>query len=335
MKDVHLLVTGGAGYIGSHVCHALKQRGFIPVTIDNLSRGHRAAVQAGPLVEGDIADRELIAQTCAQYKPLAALHFAALIEVGESVAQPELYMRNNLDKARTLFETLTAQGVHNIVFSSTAAVYGMPDRVGAIAEDWPLQPINPYGDSKLKAESFLRQMPNVNAAVLRYFNAAGAIPDAGLGEAHWPESHLIPNALLALLGIKPEPLTLFGQDYPTPDGTAMRDYIHIADLADAHVRAVEYLLRGGAGAVINLGTGSGYSVQQVIDAIERVTGKTVPRVYGPRRAGDPPFLVADNKKAKAVLGWQPQHDLDAIVDSAFAWHNSERYRTLIAAARSR
>jgi UDP-glucose-4-epimerase GalE len=331
MDHRNILVTGGAGYIGSHVCHALAARGFTPVTFDNLGRGHRDAVRFGPLVEGDIADTALVEKTCAQFKPLAALHFAALIEVAESVRNPTLFMHNNKDKACKLFKTLKAQGVTKIVFSSTAAVYGMPGREGAIAEDWPLQPINPYGESKLQAESFLRGLSGVQTIVLRYFNAAGAIPAAGLGEAHWPESHLIPNALLTLLGIKTEPLTLFGQDYPTSDGTAMRDYIHVADLADAHIRAVEHLLADHPSEVVNLGTGAGYSVKQVVDTIERVTGRQVPHIFGPRRAGDPPFLVADNKKADRVLGWQPRHDLAAIVASAYDWHQSDRYRDMIAA----
>jgi len=307
----------------------------VPVTLDNLSRGHAAAVKFGPLVTGDIADQALLAQLYAQYKPLAALHFAALIEVAESVRQPELYRHNNVDKAQVLFTGLQALGVTKIVFSSTAAVYGMPHQTGAIAEDWPLNPINPYGESKLAAERILQNMDGVDSVCLRYFNAAGALPAAGLGEAHWPESHLIPNALLAVLGLKPEPLTLYGQDYPTPDGTALRDYIHVADLAEAHARAVDYLLHGGSSTVVNLGTGAGCSVRQVIDMIAQVTGKSVPVVAGPRRAGDPPMLVADNRKAKSLLGWQPQQGLEAIIRTAHDWHTTPAYRALIAGLQER
>jgi UDP-glucose-4-epimerase GalE len=325
----NILVTGGAGYIGSHVCYALQQRGFTPVTLDNLRNGHRRSVKFGPLVEGDIGDIALVKEICATYKPVAALHFAALIEVGESVRRPDLYRENNFIKAQRLFETLQSCGVDKFVFSSTAAVYGMPAQIGAIAEDWPLQPINPYGQTKLDAENFLRTLPNIQSVALRYFNAAGANNDADLGEAHWPESHLIPNAVLALLGIKPEPLTVFGTDYPTPDGTAVRDYIHIDDLADAHIKALDYLLQGKPSTAINLGTSTGASVKMVLDAIEKKAGKPVPFTYGPRRAGDPPFLVADNKKALNTLGWQPKLGLADIVASAFAWHSSAGYKHLI------
>lgn len=325
----HILVTGGAGYIGSHVCYALQQRGYVPVTLDNLQHGCREAVKFGPLIEGDIGDVNLVKDICAQYKPIAALHFAALIEVGESVRLPDVYRENNFTKAQRLFETLQKSGIDKIVFSSTAAVYGMPDQTGAIAEDWALKPINPYGQTKLDAENFLRSLQGMRSVALRYFNAAGANSEAGLGETHWPETHLIPNALLALLGIKPEPLTIFGTDYPTPDGTAVRDYIHVIDLAEAHINALNYLLKGGPSSAINLGTSTGASVKTVLDMIEQVTGKPVPFTYGPRRAGDPPFLVADNKQAQKLLGWQPKRALADIVTSAYAWHSSPAYKQII------
>jgi UDP-glucose-4-epimerase GalE len=334
MSTPSILVTGGAGYIGSHICYALKQSSYTPVTLDNLQHGHREAVKFGPLVEGDIGDVGLIKEICATYKPIAALHFAALIEVGESVRLPDLYRENNFTKAQGLFETLQSCGVDKVVFSSTAAVYGMPDREDTIAEDWPLKPINPYGQTKLDAENFLRTLPTVRSVALRYFNAAGANSEAGLGEAHWPETHLVPNALLALLGVKPEPLTIFGTDYPTPDGTAVRDYIHVADLADAHLRALDYLLKGGATTSINLGTGTGISVKSVLDTIAQVTGKSVPFTYGARRAGDPPFLVADNKQALKILSWQPKRSLTDIVASAYAWHSSATYKGLIKSLKS-
>lgn len=329
MAKNNVLVTGGAGYIGSHVCHALRQAGYTPITLDNVRNGYHAAVKFGPFIEGDIGDNEIVKKICAEYKPIAALHFAALIEVGESVRLPELYIDNNFTKASRLFSTLQDCGVKHMVFSSTAAVYGMPQQGGAIAENWPLQPINPYGQSKLDAENFLRRLPTITSVALRYFNAAGADSEEGLGEAHWPETHLIPNALLALLGMKPEPLTVFGTDYPTPDGTAVRDYIHVTDLAHAHLLALEYLMKGGATTAINLGTGSGCSVKEILDTIALVTGQKVPHSLGARRAGDPPFLVADNKKAGQILQWQPQKTLRDIIASAYAWHRSPEYQALV------
>ncbi len=324
-----ILVTGGAGYIGSAVCHALQQRGYVPVTLDDLRHGHPSAVKFGPLIEGDVGDTALVQKICAEHKPVAALHFAALIEVAESVREPARYIDNNVHKAQRLFQALQSSGVTKVVFSSTAAVYGMPGRAGAIAEDWPLQPINPYGQTKLDAENFLRGLLGVTSVALRYFNAAGALPEVGLGEAHRPETHLVPNALLSLLNLKAEPLTVFGTDYPTPDGTAVRDYIHIADLAEAHLRALGYLLQGGKTEAVNLGTGTGASIKTVLDSIQNITGKAVPFVYGPRRLGDPPFLVADNKRALSILGWQPRLGLTDIVTSAYEWHSSAIYRALM------
>jgi UDP-glucose 4-epimerase len=325
----NILVTGGAGYIGSHICHALHEAGYTPVVLDNLCRGHGSMVKFGPLIEGDIGDTDLITQICAQYKPLAAMHFAALIEVAESVKSPHLFMDNNWKRACTLMDALRGNGVNKVVFSSTAAVYGIPEHPGAIAEDWPLKPVNPYGESKLLAEGYLRQQEQMRSVVLRYFNAAGALPKNGLGEAHWPESHLIPNALLTLLSMKSGKFTLFGEDYPTPDGTAVRDYIHVADLAEAHMAALEYLLKDGTSAIINLGTGIGYSVKEVLDMVKKVTGTSVKVTHGARRAGDPPYLVADNTRAAKMLNWRPRLELEVIVTTAFAWHATPLYRRLI------
>ena len=333
MSKGSILVTGGAGYIGSHVCHALHQRGYTPVVLDNLTRGHREAVRFGPLIEGDIGDANLVREICARYKPLAALHFAAFIEVAESVKFPALFLENNRDKAQILFQTLQDAHVTKIVFSSTAAVYGLPDQTTPLTEDCPTQPINPYGQSKLEAEHFLRRLPHVNSVALRYFNASGAGTEAGLGEAHWPESHLIPNALLAGMGKKPEGLTLFGQDYPTPDGTAIRDYIHISDLAEAHLRALDYLLQGGVSEIINLGCGQGHSVKQIVETVKHIIGKKVPVTLGARRTGDPALLVASNQKAQTVLGWKPTRGLEEIIQSAYTWHQSSAYDRLIEARR--
>lgn len=329
MHHSPILVAGGAGYIGSHVCYLLKKRGYTPVVLDDLSRGHKEAVKFGPLIHGNIGDANLVNEACAQYKPVAALHFAALIEVSESVRFPELFMHNNWDMARQFIENLQKNGVVNLVFSSTAAVYGTPNEVGPIKENSPLKPINPYGESKLKTENFLRSQPHMRSVVLRYFNAAGALPEEELGEAHWPETHLIPNALLTILGLKNDPFKIFGQDYPTIDGTAVRDYIHIMDLAEAHVLALEYLLHGKESTVLNLGTSTGTSVKAIVDMIEIVTGRHLPHTYASRRTGDPPFLVADNGKAKDILGWMPKLGLDRIISSAYHWHSSRTYKNLI------
>ena len=334
MSSPSILVSGGAGYIGSHICCALRERGYIPVTLDNLSRGHKEAVQFGPLYVGDIDDAALLERICAEHKPVAAMHFAAFIEVGESALKPKIYMENNWLKARRFFELLEACDIKQIVFSSTAAVYGTQTEAKPLTETHPLKPINPYGESKLKAESFLREMLGMRSVALRYFNAAGAEANASIGEAHWPETHLIPNAILATLGLKPDPMIVFGRDYPTPDGTAIRDYIHITDLADAHIAALEYLLSKAPSATINLGSGKGASVQEVLNAMADIAGKKVPFKDGPRREGDPAFLVADNQKAFEVLNWKPKLDLNAIISSAYKWHMSPLYKALISQPRS-
>jgi UDP-glucose-4-epimerase GalE len=318
----NILVTGGAGYIGSHAAKALARAGYQPVTYDNLGRGHREAVKWGPLVVGELADRALLVETLRREKIEAVMHFAAFAYVGESVSEPELYFRNNVAASLTLLEAMGEAGVGRMVFSSTCATYGLPDTM-PIAEDTPQRPVNPYGESKLMIERMLRWIGEARGlrwTALRYFNAAGADPDGEIGESHDPETHLIPLVLAAAQG-KRAAIDIFGTDYKTPDGTAIRDYIHVYDLADAHVRALDYLGKGGASVALNLGTGTGHSVRAVIDAAERVTGRAIARREAARRAGDPPSLVADPRQARAVLGWQPQlSGLDDILASAWRWH---------------
>ena len=318
-----ILVTGGAGYVGAHVCKALAKRGYRPIAYDNLVYGHEAAVKWGPLEIGDIADRARLDAVIAQYRPQALMHFAAFTYVGESVADPGKYYRNNVAGTLSLLEALRDHGIGKMVFSSTAAVYGTPDMV-PIAEAATKAPINPYGLSKWTSEQMIADFAaahGIRSAALRYFNAAGADPDGELGECHDPEAHLIPLAMQAVTGDGP-PLTLFGDDYPTPDGTCIRDYIHVADLANAHVQALEQLDHRDGAEVFNLGTGHGVSVREVLDAVGRAAGKPVPHSIGPRRAGDPAELVSDPGKANRELGWKPaMSDLDTIVDTAWAWHN--------------
>lgn len=316
-----ILVTGGAGYVGSHTCKALAAHGFTPVTFDSLERGVRDAVRWGPLVQGDLSDRAALDCAFAAYRPAAVLHFAAYSYVGESVAQPLLYYRNNVVGTLVLLEAMAAANVGCMVFSSSCAIYGVPDRV-PIPEEHPRQPVNPYGASKLMGERMIADAGSshgLRAVVLRYFNAAGADPDGEIGENHDPETHLIPLALDAALGGIPR-LIVNGEDYDTPDGTCVRDYVHVSDLADAHVRALRYLLGGGESVALNLGNGSGHSVRQVIEATERVTGHAVPVHMGLRRPGDPPVLVGDSVRARAVLGWRPQRgDLDVQIADAWRW----------------
>jgi UDP-glucose-4-epimerase GalE len=320
----HVLVAGGAGYIGSHACKALAAAGFVPVTYDNLVHGHEEAVRWGPLIRADITDRARLDIVISEFRPVAVMHFAAYTFVGESVSDPKKYYRNNVVGALTLFEAAVAAGIKTVVFSSTAAVYGVPDIV-PIPESAPKQPINPYGRSKLMMEEILRDFDGaygLRSVCLRYFNAAGADPAGETGEDHEPETHLIPRALMAAAGKIPH-LDLFGTDYPTPDGTAVRDYIHVADLADAHVRALDYLRAGGVSDAFNLGTGSGYSVREIIAATGRVTGLEVPVREGPRRAGDPPSLVADPSRARATLGLDVSHSgIDSIVGTAWRWYRA-------------
>lgn len=326
-----ILVSGGAGYIGSHTAFALRQSGYTPVVVDSLVTGHAWAAAFGPFRQGDVGDADFIAAICREFRPAALIHFAAFIEVGESVKSPEKYFDNNTVKASRLFDAVFENGVKHVVFSSTAAVYGAVKSDRPIVEDEPQNPINPYGESKLRAEQYLRGLGarGMTSVALRYFNASGAGPaEANIGEAHWPESHLIPNAILAAL-VPGRKLAVFGKDYPTPDGTAIRDYIHVMDLADAHIRALDYLLDGGAPEICNLGTGKGNSVLEIINAVERAAAKPVARDFAARRPGDSPILVADYGKAKRLLGWTPQKDLAAIVESALAWHASLQYRKFL------
>lgn len=331
----NILVSGGAGYIGSHVALTLKKAGFTPVVVDSLVKGNRwAGEKSGPFRHGDIGDAAFVASVCDEFKPLAALHFAAFIEVGESVQKPEIYFANNRDKAKTFFETIAAKGVGNIVFSSTAAVYGEPEEV-PIKETTAQKPINPYGQSKLEAEQAMRAIPGVRSVALRYFNVAGAAPKAGLGETHYPETHVIPRIVLPLIGAPAALLDtlglkagfkLFGTDYPTRDGTAVRDYIHVLDLADAHVLALEYLLKGGETNIFNLGSGDGFSVKEIVDATRKVLNRPdFAPGEAPRRAGDPATLIADSSKARAVLGWARHRGIDAMIESAAEWHRTAVY----------
>jgi UDP-arabinose 4-epimerase len=316
-----ILVTGGAGYVGSHACKALAASGYLPVVYDNLSRGHREAVRWGPLVEGNLHDSARLAEAFASHSITAVMHFAAFAYVGESMVDPENYYWNNVGGTLALLNAMRDAGVGTIVFSSTCAVYGMPDTL-PIRETTAKAPLNPYGDTKLAIERALHwyaEAYGMRYAALRYFNAAGADPGGEIGEDHEPETHLIPLVLRAALG-RGGPIEIYGTDYPTRDGTAIRDYIHVADLADAHVRAIAHLAAGGDSAALNLGTGHGCSVREVIAAVERVGGRKVPQREVARRPGDPPELVADPALALARLGWRPRHsDLDTIVRTALAW----------------
>ena len=324
MTATPVLVTGGAGYVGSHACKALAQSGFLPVTIDNLVYGHEWAVKWGPLIKGDISDRALTERIFAEYNPVAVLHFAAYAYVGESVTAPDKYYQNNVAGTLALLDTLLAHKCSNIVFSSTCATYGIPQQV-PIPEGHPQNPINPYGQSKLMIEQILRDYEHafgLQHAILRYFNAAGADLDGEIGEDHEPETHLIPLTIQAALGQR-DSISIFGTDYPTPDGTAIRDYIHVNDLADVHVLALQHLLDSKGSLALNVGTGTGHSVQSVIDMVDAVTGLQTPSVKAARREGDPPELVADPVVAGQLLGWRARHsDLRQIVESASQWHKS-------------
>ena len=317
-----ILVTGGAGYIGSHAAKALARSGYTPIVLDNLVYGHREAVRWGPFVEGDLGDRRRLVETIRHHQVAAVMHFAAFAYVGESMVKPEIYFANNMLNSFGLIEAMRETGVKHIVFSSTCATYGVPETV-PIREDMPQRPVNPYGESKLMVERMLHWQHvahGLSHVSLRYFNAAGADPDGEIGEHHEPETHLIPLILDTALGRRPL-IEVFGTDYPTPDGSAIRDYIHVTDLAEAHVLALQYLERGGDSLALNLATGRGHSVREVIDAAERVTGRPITRRESPRRPGDPPALVADAHRVGEVLGWRPQHsDLETILATAWAWH---------------
>jgi UDP-glucose 4-epimerase len=320
-----ILVTGGAGYIGSHTRHFLEKSGHTTVVLDSLERGDARSVPVGMLRKVDLRDSERVKQVLREEKVDAVIHFAAYISVGESTERPELYFANNVGGSLSLFDAMLEAGVKCLVFSSTAAVYGIPKKV-PITEDQPYAPINPYGESKVMVEKildWLDKFRGLRAIRLRYFNACGADPDSGLGERHDPETHLIPLILRAAETGKP--VTLFGDDYPTPDGTCIRDYIHVSDLADAHIAAVEFLLKGGGSDAFNVGTGGGQSVREVLTAVEKVTGKKAPYTIGPRREGDPPSLVADSSKLQKTLGWRPKRaNLEQIVRDAWQFAQAEK-----------
>ena len=321
MAGETVLVVGGAGYIGSHTCLDLANKGFKPVVFDNFSNGHREFVKWGPAEEGDIRDRARLDEVLATHKPAAILHFAALIEVGESVKDPVAFYENNVIGTLTLLAAAQAAGVKAFVFSSTCATYGLPQSV-PLDETHRQVPINPYGRTKYIVEQALSdydKYTGFRSVVLRYFNAAGADFEGRIGEWHQPETHAIPLAIDAALGRR-EGFRVFGTDYETRDGTCVRDYIHVLDLADAHVRAVEHLLRGGESVALNLGTGTGTTVKELLGTIERVSERPFPVEYVGRREGDSHTLVANNDKAREILGWTPQYDLSQIIRSAWNWH---------------
>ncbi|MGO6740621.1 UDP-glucose 4-epimerase GalE [Rhizobium ruizarguesonis] len=321
MAGETVLVVGGAGYIGSHTCLDLASKGYAPVVFDNFSNGHREFVRWGPAEEGDIRDRARLDEVLAKHKPAAILHFAALIEVGESVKDPVSFYENNVIGTLTLLSAAQAAGINAFVFSSTCATYGLPQSV-PLDETHRQVPINPYGRTKYIVEQALAdydQYRSLRSVVLRYFNAAGADFEGRIGEWHQPETHAIPLAIDAALGRR-QGFKVFGSDYETRDGTCVRDYIHVLDLADAHVRAVEYLLKGGDSVALNLGTGTGTTVKELLGAIEDVSNRPFPVEYIGRREGDSHTLVANNDKARDVLGWVPQYDLSEIIRSAWDWH---------------
>jgi UDP-glucose 4-epimerase len=317
-----IFVTGGAGFIGAHACKALARAGFEPVAIDNLATGHAAAVRYGPFVQADLADRAALDAAFDTYRPEAVMHFAASAQVGEAMRDPARYWRNNVLGALTLIEAALAAGCARFVVSSTCAIYG--DQDGAVLDENAAQgPLNAYGASKRAVEDMFRdfgESHGVNWVIFRYFNVAGADPDAEIGEAHDPETHLVPLVLEAAMGKRPA-LTVHGADYDTPDGTCIRDYVHVSDLVDAHVLGLNWLAEGRANRVFNLGTGTGFSVREVMDTAARVTGLDIPHAIGPRRAGDAVRLVSGGARARAELGWRPQRsDIATIIADAWAWH---------------
>ena len=320
-----ILVCGGAGYIGSHAVHALVEKGEQVVIVDNLQTGHRGALNtAAKFYEGDIRDASVLDKIFTENKIEAVIHFAANSLVGESMEKPLLYFNNNVYGMQVLLEAMVRHGVDKIVFSSTAATYGEPKRV-PIHEDDETCPTNTYGETKLTMEKMMKWVSRANGVryvSLRYFNAAGALPDGSIGEDHKTETHLIPLILQVPTGRR-DHITVFGDDYPTPDGTCLRDYIHVVDLADAHVLALEYLRKGGASDIFNLGNGQGFSVKEMIAAAEKATGRSIKVEIGARRAGDPAQLIASSEKARTVLGWKPQFtDVEQVIGTAWKWHES-------------
>ncbi len=321
MADKTVLVTGGAGYIGSHVCKRLAENGYTPITYDNLSSGNIEAVQWGPFEGGNILDRARLKEVMRKHKPDSIMHFAALIRVNDSVTNPAAYYENNVLGSFALLEEARSAGIKNIVLSSTAAVYGIPEQ-SPVPEDAVKKPINPYGQTKLAMEMMVRDFAaayDSKFAILRYFNASGADPETRIGSAYKIDSHIIPLLLRAACGLIPS-IKLFGEDYETPDGTAIRDYIHVTDLANAHILALEYILAGKENLTLNIGTNDGSSVAQVIDAARRITGQEISVERAPRRAGDPGILVADATAARQILNWQPAFsNLEIIIDTAWKW----------------
>ena len=325
----HVLICGGAGYIGSHMVRALVEKGWEPVVFDNLSTGHHESVQhkGVTLIRGDLMDKQSLRRVFAEYSFDAVAHFAGLIAVGESVLSPLTYYQNNVAGTLNLVEVMVESHVLRLVFSSTAAVYGNPG-TGPIPETHPCLPLNPYGHSKLMVETILEdccQAYGLRSVALRYFNAAGAHPSGEIGEAHAVETHLIPLCIRAAMGTGPE-LKIFGDDYPTPDGTCIRDYVHVCDLADAHISALEFMDQAPGMHVFNLGNGNGFSVKEVLAAVEKVGGKPVPHRMAQRRAGDAAILVADSSHARRELGWRPRYsDIETIVRHAWTWHMQQKF----------
>lgn len=322
-----ILICGGAGYIGSHTNKLLSQQGYETVIFDNLVYGHKEAVKWGTFIQGDLKNQEEIEAVFQRYPIDAVLHFAAYACVGESVREPEKYYYNNVVNTLNLLHVMKKYHCDKIIFSSTCATYGEPEKV-PITEEMPQKPINPYGETKLTVERIFRDYEKaygLKYVVLRYFNAAGADPDGEIGESHDPETHIIPLVLDAASGKRPD-IKVFGTDYPTPDGSCVRDYIHVTDLAQAHLLALQYLERGGESDCFNLGNERGTSVQEIISAVERVTGRDFKAAHSPRRPGDPAVLVGSSEKAKCVLGWKPQYaDIDIIVRHAWRWHQSRSF----------
>jgi UDP-glucose 4-epimerase len=319
----NILVAGGAGYIGSHTCLDLFNKGFQPVVYDNLSNGHAEFVKWGPLEIGDIRDRKRLDDVLKTHRPKAIIHFAAAIEVGQSVRDPGEYYENNVAGTITLLRAAQAAGIDKLVFSSTCATYGAPSTI-PMSEAHAQSPLNPYGRSKLIVEQILQDLDRYQefrSCILRYFNAAGADPEGRIGEWHSPETHAIPIAMDAALGRRPY-FQVLGTDYDTRDGSCVRDFVHVLDLADAHTRAIEHLLNNGSSQALNLGTGHGTTVKELVNTVRNVVGRDFDVRYGPRREGDSPALVADNALAKRTIGWSPRHDLRSIIDTAWNWHSN-------------
>lgn len=323
----NVIVTGGAGYIGSHACKALQRQGFIPITLDNLSTGWQDAVKFGPLEQVDLLDLESLNQVFEKYQPYAVMHFAAFSQVGESVIDPAKYWRNNVVGSLNLFQTCVSFSCQNVIFSSTCATYGDQDNV-VLTEDSKQQPVNAYGASKRAVEEILHQMSvssSLKYVIFRYFNVAGADPDSEVGELHHPETHLIPLILDAINGER-DAITIFGTDYDTPDGTCIRDYVHVCDLVDAHVLGLNWLENGRSNRIFNLGTGNGFSVREVIDNSGLITNRKVPVIRGSRRAGDCTKLVSGSELARSELGWMPRRStLNHMITDAWRWHQTDGY----------